>query len=509
MQYSTRRENHLPLGILSLSLMAAYLLTLAPGLTWANDGADGGDLIAAAATNGVAHPTGYPTYLALARIFQALPIGSLAFRTNLMSALFTTLAAVLVYELVRRETAQRARPGSRLAGLAGGFAYGLAPIVWSQAVITEVYALHAFFVALLLYLANLSRSSSSPRWMDRLLGLTLGLAIGNHVTAVLMLPILLTASLSRETGETEINPQPGSRLSGVRQLHGPVLMRRLGWLGAGLLIYLTLPLRALSHSPVNWGNPVTLDGFVWLVTGRLYQDEFLLTLPLVWGRIQSWAALLLGQFGLPGLVVGVTGLVIFLDPSPLRRNAIWTALAFSIFAIVYGTDDSYVYLIPLYLCFAIWIGVGLGGWMEAIARRVKFGGFVLGLVFGAWLFVLAFSTLPQVDASQDLRAEQFGEVVLAQAPDRAIVFAKGDEAVFTLWYFHYVLKERPDLAVVASDLLHFEWYLDALRATYPDLVLPGPLPFTESLVVANPARSVCYVQVGELHEIRCEAAREP
>ena len=47
----------------------AYARTLAPSITWANDGSDSGDLVAAAATLGVAHPTGYPTYLLLARLF--------------------------------------------------------------------------------------------------------------------------------------------------------------------------------------------------------------------------------------------------------------------------------------------------------------------------------------------------------------------------------------------------------------------------------------------------------
>src|SRR5512144_2758952 len=80
-------------------IMAVYLTTMAPGFTWANGGADGGDLIAAAATGGVAHPTGYPLYLLLARFFQFLPLGSLAFRTNLMSAIMAILAAWLIYEL--------------------------------------------------------------------------------------------------------------------------------------------------------------------------------------------------------------------------------------------------------------------------------------------------------------------------------------------------------------------------------------------------------------------------
>ena len=88
---------YIPPGLLTISLMIVFVTTLAPGLTWANGGSDGGDLIAAAARGGIAHPTGYPLYLLLARLFQFLPLGSLAFRTNLMSALATALAAALVY----------------------------------------------------------------------------------------------------------------------------------------------------------------------------------------------------------------------------------------------------------------------------------------------------------------------------------------------------------------------------------------------------------------------------
>src|SRR5437879_3085739 len=76
-------------ALLSLALATlaiAYARTLAPGVTWANDGADSGDLVTAAATLGIAHPTGYPTYLLLARLFQIIPLGDLAARTTLLSA---------------------------------------------------------------------------------------------------------------------------------------------------------------------------------------------------------------------------------------------------------------------------------------------------------------------------------------------------------------------------------------------------------------------------------------
>ena len=95
--------------LMVLVLSGIYLGTLAPGLTWANVGADGGDLITAAAVGGVAHPTGYPTYLLLAKFFQFIPIGSLAFRTNLLSALAAIVTALLVYILVVRLPASPAR----------------------------------------------------------------------------------------------------------------------------------------------------------------------------------------------------------------------------------------------------------------------------------------------------------------------------------------------------------------------------------------------------------------
>src|SRR5512136_2543960 len=102
---------------------------MAPGLTWANGGSDGGDLITAAATGGVAHPTGYPVYLLLAKLFQLLPVSSLAFRTNLMSAVAAILAAVLIYALVTRITSPLTGHGNWLAGLASAYAFGLSSLV--------------------------------------------------------------------------------------------------------------------------------------------------------------------------------------------------------------------------------------------------------------------------------------------------------------------------------------------------------------------------------------------
>jgi hypothetical protein len=501
MQIKQRLVKSIPPGVLAVSLLIIYLFSLAPGLTWANYGADGGDLVTAAATGGIAHPTGYPVYLILARLFQFFPTGSLAFRTNLMSAIAMTAAALLVYSLVAHIAFSTVGCREWLAALVSGYAFGLAPLVWSQAVITEVYGLHALFVIAILYLSSAELSDQVGRKnLDRSIGLVLGLAAGNHLTSALLFPLLLFRKFIR-ISDLSLGK---SRLLASWQLDISGFLRELAWLGIGLLVYITIPLRSLLHPPVNWGNPGTSSGFLWLVSGKLYQEQlFVLTLSSVWERCKVIASLLLGQFGIMGLAIGLLGLIVFFKPSPLYRNMIWTMAVYTSFSIIYATSDSFLYLIPVFMCFAICIGIGLSGLMELFDRRFHRGSIVIGLVFILILFVQAATNWAYVDASHDQRAEQFGGDVMRQAPDQAIVFAKGDRAVFTLWYFQFALHKRLDLAIVAIDLLHFDWYQQNLRITYPDLNVPGPFPFAETMILANPDRPKCYVEYQQLPQIQC------
>jgi hypothetical protein len=492
-------------GILVISLFAVYLVSIAPGLTWANLGADGGDLIAAAASAGIAHPTGYPLYLLLARLFQLIPIGTLAFRTNLMSAVAAVTAALLVYAIVTRYLTSNLVRQPWLAGLAAGFAFGLSPLLWSQAVITEVYTLHALFVALLLFLlVDTNSVHFAQKRMDCLVGLTFGLAMGNHLTTILILPAILFSTIHRKVAIA----QRKCWIS-TWQLDWRSLSRRLIWMAVGLLVYLTLPLRALFHPPVNWGNPVTMNGFMWLVSGKLYQGLVLgLSYSSILARAQAVVTLLLGQFGIIGISIGLIGLIVFYRPTRLNYFMLWIVIVYSVFAVGYATADSFMYLIPVFLCFAVWIGVGLGRLMEASSKRFRIIGSGVGLVFIVFVFMQAWKVWPEVDASHDQRAESFGRDVLSLAPSRALVFAQGDEAVFTLWYFQYALRTRSDLAIVSTDLLQFNWYLQTLHSTYPDLNLPGPFPFVETVVEANPGRPVCYVKYIQVAEINCLPARD-
>lgn len=543
---------------LVIALLVAYAFTLASDITWANRGADGGDLITAAATGGVPHPPGYPTYLLLARLFQYIPIGTLAFRTNLLSAVCGLLSAVIVADLTRRSCTGTERIRT-LAGLLAGLGFGFSPLLWSQAVITEVYTLHALFVALILWVMPLSpevqlfqkgakksdlfenpsqvstRTWKSPTssWLDRLGGLLFGLALGNQLTVAFLLPPWLLAGLlstgakgagvharggptAEGMGAWERGNNGMERLSFLHPrtlahlLEWRSLIRRMAWLVIGLSIYLTLLMRARSGSPINWGNPATLYDLWLVVSGQYYRwRAFSLPVYHIWPRLLEWGGLLTAQFGVLGFVLALYGFF-FGKPSSHRHRWItgWVFVTFVAFAVGYNTHDAHVLLIPAFLVMALWMGLGAAGLLEALARWRPQASWPVSLS-GAFMLTLillnAWQYLPTVDASRDDRAVNFGRQVLETAPQDAIVYTLDDEDSFTLWYYHFALEERSDLVILHKRLFPEDWYRQTMRATYPGLVIPEHPNRIWYLAVmaANPHRPHCETQLDRPEVLTC------
>ena len=133
---------------------------------------------------GVAHPPGYPLHTALGKLFTLLPIGSVAYRVHMLSAVLGAATCCLLYLLIRGLLEQRS-----YAYLAA-WAYGFSRTFWSQAIIGEVYTLNAlfFFALLLLCLRLRGLAVSDPKWQRycTLLGLTYGLSLANHWPLIIL-----------------------------------------------------------------------------------------------------------------------------------------------------------------------------------------------------------------------------------------------------------------------------------------------------------------------------------
>lgn len=409
-------------AITSFTAFFVYLLTIAPDLTWANFGSDGGELITASVTLGIPHPPGYPTYVLLGKLFSLLPIGSVAFRFNLFSAAATAGAAGLVTAVAH----QFSTPGSRnRAALATGLSFAFAPMVWSQAVITEVYGLNLLFLATFLWALVGKRPSL-------LTGMLLGLSITSHLTSLFMLPLAV----------------------------GLTPRKRWATLSIGIVIGLTpvllLPWLAQGNSPIIWGTPTTLPGWWWLVSGRIYHANlFSLTGPDWANRAVAWAKSIATQFTWAGLP-----LIVFAFYRPdsdhlrLRLGVLATAVLYILYALNYGANDALVLLLPALLLLSLLLIPGLQrlGW--------------LAFLLPAALLLLNYQS---VDLSEEHSVGTAAGILLRDAPENAILLTPGDQTIFTLWYWQHVEAQRSDLILIDANLVAFDWYRDRLAKRYPGI----------------------------------------
>jgi hypothetical protein len=469
-----------PPAIVAALAMTVYWATLAPGLTSDNFGTDGGDLIAAARTLGVPHPSGYPTYTLLAWLFTHLPVGVIAYRVNLLSAVCAAAAVGLFCRAAMYLwPADEQRP---LLLAAATLTLAFSSLLWSQAVIAEVYALLALFAALLLWLLLRWRAGGSD-WSLWLAAFALGLGLGNHLTLAFVMPAAVVLLW------------PERRLWFRARILLPTVVLFL----AGLGVYAYLPLAARSNPPVNWGNPQTWQGFLWVVTGKQYQPfAFGLAPEAIPGRIFAWAGLLGDQFGWWGLAIALVGAWGWWRRD--RRFAFFVLawmLPLGLYAFFYNTGDSQIYLLPAIMLMALWWGEG-AAWLLRLTNRFQPVWRRLALV-AVVLLPLASLALHwrAVEPGDDWQADAYIQQVLEAVEPGGLIIVRGDRPTFTLWYGVYAEGRRPDVAVVNGPMLAYVWYRNHSRHLYPEIVLHEPTDgdvtiddLVHDLIMSNASRPI-------------------
>jgi len=335
------------LGLFAATLIL-YLWTLAPGLVRG----DGAELQYVVATRGVAHPTGYPLYTLFGWMWTKLiPFGSIAWRINLLSAVFGAGAVVFVYGIVYRLTR---RP---IPAVAGALFLALSPVFWTLSSVTEVYALHALFVAAVLYLLLAWRDASNHRFrLLVLIAFVYGLSLSHHRTMLLLAPAMLLFVLLVPGG------RPNRSIGWVARLTRRCLVLALAFL-AGLLPYLHIFVYHLSRGRTVQDVVVNVilggdfAGFLGLRSDPLY---------VLWELPRQ-------QLGLLGLIAAAAGLAWLIWK---QRNAAWLLgvayLANAGFCLFYRVPDIPDFTLPITLILSVWAGAS-AGFLSQLAGRNKPG----------------------------------------------------------------------------------------------------------------------------------------
>ena len=132
-----------------LLALGIYLRTMLPSTGfW-----DTGEAQTVPPTLSIFHPTGFPTYAMLGWLWSQLPIGEVAWRMNLLSAVCVALGRRL-RRADRRPPHRRAgsaRCAAAAAGIAGA-AFAFASEPWENATRADVHAINVLFVGVVLWL---------------------------------------------------------------------------------------------------------------------------------------------------------------------------------------------------------------------------------------------------------------------------------------------------------------------------------------------------------------------
>ncbi len=398
---------------LGLGSFGLYLITLAPTVLFA----DGGEFQFVPYILGIAHPTGYPLYLLLGWAWShALPIGDVAYRMNLFSALWAALAVGLSY-LVALRFVRLAAPDIdlltvRLSGVIAALIFAVGETFWSQAIIAEVYSFNAFFVALVLMLmfwvADCLVNGKAQRYTppapggisplafrSLVLATVLGLSLTHHLTMLLLLPGILVffwliqrsfQPVSHRTLDVFTQGRIAAPKTRPLGLFAPKsLLRRASFalalliaLAIPLLLYLYLPLRAphtpyatlqLSESQTLVLYENTWRGFVNHLTASPFSGYVGLPPKGTERMLMVWR-LLLDQISLIGIGLALVGLGRLIASRQWPLLAL-TGLGYGVgvaFNLAYFIGDVQVLFIPSYLFVSLWLGLGVATIAQGVAK---------------------------------------------------------------------------------------------------------------------------------------------
>ncbi len=440
-----------------------YLLTLSPTLQFI----DSGELAVVCKTLGIAHPTGYPLYTLLGRLFSLLPLKDVVFRVNFMSLFFICITNVILFPIFLVLFQNLIKRNEELthmdiwSAFLATLIFSLTPTLWSQATSNEVYALNVLFFGLIILLVLLWKRRWKEPTGNKILYLLVfiyALSFGNHMSTLLLLPALIFIFFAT-SGKHLIQPKR--------------LIIIFGLFFLGLTIYVFLPIRSSQNPVMDWGNPQSWITFKRHVSGWQYQVwMFAESTDTLVSNLKNFVKLFFHQFPWYPLPLSLLGMYrLFVHDLKILIFFLIFFLVNVFYGINYVIPDIDPYFLGSFLVNAVFIGVGL----HFVFRLIVNSG--LHKILSQSIIIL-FILIPlillkknyfEADRSRDHFAYDFASNVMRSVKKDAVIMTNVWDHYSPWLYLRFVELRRPDLSYLDVELCRRSWYFNFIRQNYPDL----------------------------------------
>ncbi|MDI6752202.1 MAG: DUF2723 domain-containing protein [bacterium] len=447
-------------GLLVLFVsFGVYLVTLTPTIGFH----DSGELITVAYTLGIAHPPGYPLYTLLGKVFCTLiPIGSIAYRMNIQSSLFASLAVMLVYFItLKLITNHQSLIPKIIPAIVAPLILAFTATFWQQAVIAEKYTLNAFFFSLLIFILLKWQESITQNSKLKtqnylyLFSFLLGLSFCHHFQTVYLVPgsIFFILAIS-----WKYRKKLKTKSSSLYTMHSTLYTLLFFILPLTLWLYLPLRANQTLFLNCNWGDPKTWERFITHLSVKEYHYFMIFSVKECLSHLfLNLKTVFVSEYGLL-ILFSICGFFTSLKNKPLFSLfllLVGLANIFHLTTYAIPVSNTKDYHLPSYIIFAFWTGQAMF-FVLSFAKR-----FSLLL-----LFVPLLLFIPNYHDANKTRyyfAYDNGRNILKPLRNNSLLFTETDDDLFPLWYLQYCSRLRDDTASVNIIRLQYDWYAEELK----------------------------------------------
>ncbi|HZY44168.1 MAG TPA: DUF2723 domain-containing protein [Anaerolineae bacterium] len=305
---------------------------------------------------GIAHPPGYGFYTLLASVWQhIIPIGSVAYRSNLLAACAGASSATLVYLIVQRLTMGRSigspisKTEAHLPAVFAGLSFAAAIDVWQHSLHANAHIITLLLATLSVFLLIEWWSTDRDRWLY-LFALIVGFSPAQHPLLIFGFPAYLIFIVL-------VKPRLFLRPNKILALSSCVLI--------GLSIFLYYPLRSPT-TPFGVSDIHSWDTFLHFVSAEgLRVNLFHFGLADQLTRFSVFINLLQLQFSSISILFAIPGIIWLARRSIKPFVLCFTFLVITYAFIINTVQDVMAYLLLPFMMLAVFIGIGV--WVVALA----------------------------------------------------------------------------------------------------------------------------------------------